>query len=914
MTCVAPSLLTDDIVTSRTLSPTVPRTPATPSSYPLGYEYPVVDYVVNGATVNNCSLNIDPGTILAFTSPGDTYPIYEWGIRLNPGARLNVYGVPTNRVIFTRLEGIQESPASSYQQYGGPLITFKGVFLPTGTMVTPLPEAHIHYADFPALAGNAVHFGPMLFEPASTYDCVGTLELDGCLFQAGDLLYESGGPQGRSLSLRNNIFERSTLEFMNRLQPTGRAYQETFTAFNNLFYDADLWLRDVSNAGASWTFTDNLFDNTTFHGDNIVGVNHNNGYVNMSGKHLSPTTETQPHPDLASLTYALGPLGRFYLPSTATQLLGAGGRKAGQAGLYHFTSLTTNAKEQNAMVNIGPAYLALDANGNPVDSNGDGVADFIADRNGDGNGGGDEVPWATINSGNLAVLWPNSDTVTGIINVAVNWGTAAGELEAASLVVDGEPWDGLGIAGPGSSLRALELDSRQLANGPHTLAVWAVAPSAAAEDEEGMNRCSAAVSFSAANDIRFPKGRGLASDLASIAVGGPQDLASYSLSIFGPDYAKAYNAQRTALRTGVAPLTDGARSFTEQFSLDSAGVVQGNAPQAIYTAVEFASSPGAPPGAVAAAQNTSVEPAWAGGDWVVTYTDNTGEYNGSLDEPILDPLNTEQPNGFVYVPWKHGWQFWGWNRCASLMGSQVWFTYPSGGSGNLHEPSTYPIRTLRGESTKKDDMDTLLGYLASPAVRNFYGSGHGDVLTFLTLPNSGWQDRGAKGKRFRFAFLDGCNTAYSAPDAFGRHADEKSQGAAPISLSDSTDGPTPRQWYIDNQKRPSLFLGWVTTVQWGIHIYPPATDPTTGRSCNWKFFDFLPRWHTSFLSQWQGNPARGAIAAIKYANSAVSYPDWIAVYDYDNNGRFFNFDTCLRIYGYGQMTFSGANDGSFLQQ
>jgi len=58
----------------------------------------VLDYVMNGATVNNATLNIDQGVVIGFGG----YWAYEWGLRLNPGARLNVNGVPTNRVVFAR--------------------------------------------------------------------------------------------------------------------------------------------------------------------------------------------------------------------------------------------------------------------------------------------------------------------------------------------------------------------------------------------------------------------------------------------------------------------------------------------------------------------------------------------------------------------------------------------------------------------------------------------------------------------------------------------------------------------------------------------------------------------------------------------------------------------------------------------
>ncbi len=211
-TSFVPELLTQDLVSSQTIAPTVPRETGIPANPPsLGWHYPVVDYVLNGATVNNCTLNIDQGTVVALTSPYGVGYTYEWGLRLNPGGRLNVWGVPTNRVVFARLEGVQESPYYGYQQDGGPMFTFKGVFVGSGsgTMVTPLPEAHFHFADFPTLAGNATHFGSLLSD--TTFDCVSALDLHSCLLQGGVFTYEVGGPQGRVLGITNTIFERSVV-------------------------------------------------------------------------------------------------------------------------------------------------------------------------------------------------------------------------------------------------------------------------------------------------------------------------------------------------------------------------------------------------------------------------------------------------------------------------------------------------------------------------------------------------------------------------------------------------------------------------------------------------------------------------------------------------------------------------------
>ena len=53
-------------------------------------------------------------------------------------------------------------------------------------------------------------------------------------------------------------------------------------------------------------------------------------------------------------------------------------------GLYHFTTQTNQVKETNSIVDIGYHYVAVNAYGQPVDSNGDGIPDYLEDANGDG--------------------------------------------------------------------------------------------------------------------------------------------------------------------------------------------------------------------------------------------------------------------------------------------------------------------------------------------------------------------------------------------------------------------------------------------------------------------------------------------------------------------------------------------------
>jgi len=74
-------------------------------------------------------------------------------------------------------------------------------------------------------------------------------------------------------------------------------------------------------------------------------------------------------------------LGAFYYPTNGsstslTNLFDAGSRNATNAGLYHFTTTTNQVKEATTTVDTGYHYVAVDANGNPIDTDSDGIPDY----------------------------------------------------------------------------------------------------------------------------------------------------------------------------------------------------------------------------------------------------------------------------------------------------------------------------------------------------------------------------------------------------------------------------------------------------------------------------------------------------------------------------------------------------------
>jgi hypothetical protein len=89
----------------------------------------------------------------------------------------------------------------------------------------------------------------------------------------------------------------------------------------------------------------------------------------------------------AALPYQAGPFGDFYLPNT-TPLYGAGGDTPANLGLYHYTTRVDQVKEGEdsgkVNANIGLHYIAA-TNGVPIDTDGDGIPDYVENWHGDGN-------------------------------------------------------------------------------------------------------------------------------------------------------------------------------------------------------------------------------------------------------------------------------------------------------------------------------------------------------------------------------------------------------------------------------------------------------------------------------------------------------------------------------------------------
>ena len=917
----------NDVNSTTTLSPQPIRDTDTPD---LGYHYPAVDYVINGATVNNCTLNIDQGTVLAYQG----YP-YIWGLRLNAGGRLNVNGVPTNHVIFAHLEAVQEHPAQILRPFGA-MLAFREVFFAgRSTPATPLPEAKLLYADFLTLDGGYnLHVGPLetagyfSMPDYANHACVGTFVADGCRFQGGEFYYEDGGPQGRTVLLRNSIFERVALE----LEDSGNygsythvtEYDAQVTAANNLFYSCAIWLMPCSGGqGAAWTFIDNLFDQVDFNAydqyGNIVatyngpvGNNHHNGYIGMS-TYLSPENQPATDPKLSSLSYASGSLGRFYLPSSATALIDAGSRSASAAGLYHFTTQTTNAKEATSQVDIGPHFLAL-VSGQPADSNGDGIPDFIADRDGDGIEDANEVPWQSQNNGSVMVLSPVPNlVVSGIIQVQAALGASPSTVSHVTALVDGQAVQGVReVANPAQSTDSIEIDTTLLSPGTHSLSIETSSDADASLYGNDQTATSQSISFSTANPVSFANWQNRAQLLANLNLQADPSVQNFTLHFFNSTYPKAMDP---------APIYDfaGAPSGgTISYSQPPANLGYGDASTdpTIYSFTEFPSPPpGNPPAVVN--QNISQDPAYpCAGWWAAAYDDQTVDYYGSpaLDQQIYDPTDWQG------LRWKHDDQlnnawftaggFANDGTCPSYPPTMA--SWPASGSdpATSLNAQTWPVRGAYQHLNRKgfsSDLQLLRGILRNPSVRNFYVLGHGsrDCILFLSSGSYCFQ-------RYRFAFLDGCESySYGNFSMFGAVAGEIPQQQI---IAFQNAGFTDTSWYHNAGLRPAAFMGHM--VKAALNYDAGDINPNTGQD-EPRVIEAVANWHYQFFALWvefgeglyQAKLDADNLAwTTATGNSSSPYPQphqppFPAGKDANDNPIWWSPVTCLKIAGYLSLKF-----------
>jgi hypothetical protein len=371
-TVMAPLILTNSFITNTVLTPVAQRDT---TGMALGWHYDPIDYVA-ACSVSNAILLLTNGVALAYYD--------NLGILLLDGSQLVSQGAPNYRNYLVYYGLVQEQPgvvtnalAQALPIASSPIgsLSDPSIYLRLTTICAPTGETNLL---------NTSDFG-------KTGQVISGLTLRDCeIYGSGANWQMSESNNTPAIGLTNNVFYRVPFAISNNA---------IITSFNNLFYGTTntngftVSIRHLTGTSPN-TNENNVFDGVRASLDGLVGYN---AYLHGATNTTFQGTDIQ-----TNITWLAGPLGAYY-QATNGPLINKGSTTADQLGLYQYT-VTTNLiggleiKETNSIVDLGNHYVAVNSNGVPICTSGDGVPDYLADVNGNNSGG--TGSWTNYNSPN----------------------------------------------------------------------------------------------------------------------------------------------------------------------------------------------------------------------------------------------------------------------------------------------------------------------------------------------------------------------------------------------------------------------------------------------------------------------------------------------------------------------------------
>jgi hypothetical protein len=355
----------------------------------LGYHYYPLDYVFGGCSVSN-NVTFTMGTAAGwFELPGSGGPGY--GISLVGQVIAAFNGILSAPCYWTRYDTVQEGGNGNWQDKGwlGGIKSYEN----NSWNITNAPQIVADFTYFAELAGDPNHFRdyytPLIAIAKNSEFLSGDMGgyNNGCYF--------TNCFMDRAVASQDEGYAGDAYVMRNCTWHGGWVY---FVPYN---YPIPLSVRDCA------------FDGTTFtiqsYGTNSSTADYAyNAYTN--GAAQFPIGGTNDVIVTNSYNWQTSWLGNYYLPP-GSPLLNHGDVLASQVGLYHFTILTNQVPEGTNIVSIGYHYVAVDQYGNPLDSNGDGIPDYLEDANGNGvYDTGDLGDWQNLNL-NVIITRPRNGSI-----------------------------------------------------------------------------------------------------------------------------------------------------------------------------------------------------------------------------------------------------------------------------------------------------------------------------------------------------------------------------------------------------------------------------------------------------------------------------------------------------------------------
>ena len=358
-----PPLLLTNLTQDVVLQPVVPLDT---NGQAIGYHYPVLDFLAAGVSVSsNVTVLATDGVTIGLQNT-----IYAPAFTLN-AARFISEGSPIRLNGLLGASLVQEGAADTWQWFGG------------GTNSAWLSELRLrHTATAQLQHGGSIH-GDMRYFSAIEFSHCQVFNKYGSPSTGNHPLLVTG--------FTNTYWERGTWV----LAKGGSANTGTHHLRNNLF--RNLYFA-ISGANSNWVIRDNFFElaRVVSNGpSNVTSLNSHNAYFHSTNVLRGGVSDVP----LNTWTWLPGPLGDFY-QTTDSLCLNAGSVTADLAMLYQFTTTTNQVKETNSLVDIGLHYVAVDAAGQPMDTDGDGLPDHVEDRNSNGQLDPDalETDWWTFST------------------------------------------------------------------------------------------------------------------------------------------------------------------------------------------------------------------------------------------------------------------------------------------------------------------------------------------------------------------------------------------------------------------------------------------------------------------------------------------------------------------------------------
>jgi YD repeat-containing protein len=394
----------------------------------LGYHYDPLDYAFGGSHAN-ANVTFAPGTAVGWfrTSSGWTHAGH--GIHVGDTKTLLFDGRVDSPDYWVRCSVVQEGGTGKWDGGYGPGGITGWTILPN---INQAPWLKAHFTKFSVLAGDSTHF-----RDDNGYLLVNAFA---CEFSGGGL-----GGYVDAVQFTNCLLDR-----VNWWLEGGRP-ETALTSENCTMHGGNVYINrwnDGVNGQTPVVIQDTSFDSTTFTTQDPYADNTNLTHCDFNAfQQGAARLYPQGSHDIlvTNFNWQTSWLGNFYLPSNSP-LINSGMVTANVLGLYHFTTQTNQVKEANSQVNIGYHYVAVDSNGKPVDTDGDGLADYFEDTNGNGLVDPGETLW------DLAILatQPANQTV-------IEGNNAIFQVTAAGVAPLSYQWyfDGSAIAGATTSVLTL---------------------------------------------------------------------------------------------------------------------------------------------------------------------------------------------------------------------------------------------------------------------------------------------------------------------------------------------------------------------------------------------------------------------------------------------------------------------------